>query len=68
MTLPVLRHVPGWIGPFLFQIRQGKSEKVAANLAGIGTAIIKQTIERDPRFETDYKEAWDRRKQPLMGG
>ena len=68
MTIPVLRHVPGWVGTFLFQIKQGKSEKVAANIAGIGTAVVKQTVERDPKFKAEYQDAWDRRKQPITGG
>ena len=61
MALVKLRHVPSWVRPFLMHIKQGKSEKVAANLSQTGTAAIRRQVEKDPKFKEEYEAAWDAR-------
>ena len=50
-----LRH--GWIKPFLAQIKNGLSEKNAANAAGEGTNAIHRLMDKDPVFKADYDAA-----------
>lgn len=50
-----LRH--GWIKPFLAAIKNGFSEKNAANAAGEGTNTIHRLMDSDPEFKAQYAEA-----------
>jgi len=50
-----LRH--GWIKPFLAAIKNGYSEKNAANAAGEGTNAIHRLMDKDPAFKADYEAA-----------
>ena len=50
-----LRH--GWIKPFLAAIRNGFSEKNAANAAGEGTNTIHRLMDKDPDFKIEYDAA-----------
>ena len=50
-----LRH--GWIKPFLNAIRNGYSERNAANMAGESTNTIRQLDANDPSFKAQYDEA-----------
>jgi hypothetical protein len=68
MTLPILRRIPAWHKPFLYHIRNGKTEKVAANLSQVGTAVVAKSVENDPKFKAEYQEAWNNRKAPVSGG
>ena len=51
------RHVPGWIKPFLAGVRSGYNDRNAAQLAGVGTAVVVKQLERDPIFKGQYEEA-----------
>ncbi len=50
-----LRH--GWIKPFLAAIRNGFSEKNAANAAGEGTNTIHRLMDKDSDFRAEYDAA-----------
>lgn len=50
-----LRH--GWIKPFLAAIRNGYSERNAANMSGESTNTIHRYAEKDPDFKAQYIEA-----------
>lgn len=50
-----LRH--GWIKPFLAAIKNGYSEKNAANMSGESTSTIHQQMAKDPEFKTEYDVA-----------
>jgi len=50
-----LRH--GWIKPFLNAIKNGYSEKNAANMSGESTNTIHQLEDKDPAFKAEYDEA-----------
>ena len=50
-----LRH--GWIKPFLAAIKNGFSEKNAANAAGEGTNTIHRLMDKDPAFKAEYDAA-----------
>lgn len=51
------RHVPGWVKPFLAAIKNGYSEKNAAQMAGEGSATIHKRMEKDKIFKTQYEHA-----------
>ena len=50
-----LRH--GWIKPFLAAIRNGYSEKNAANMSGVGTNAVRSLEDKDPAFKVEYDVA-----------
>ncbi len=50
-----LRH--GWIKPFLAAIKNGYSERNAANMAGESTNTIHQLADKDPDFKATYEAA-----------
>jgi hypothetical protein len=50
-----LRH--GWIKPFLAAIKNGYSEKNAANMSGESTATIHQYAAKDAAFKAQYEAA-----------
>ena len=50
-----LRH--GWIKPFLNAIKNGFSEKNAANAAGEGTNTVHRLMDKDPEFKAQYDAA-----------
>ncbi len=50
-----LRH--GWIKPFLAAIKNGFSEKNAANAAGEGTNTIHRLMDKDLAFNAEYDAA-----------
>lgn len=50
-----LRH--GWIKPFLNAIKNGFSERNAANAAGEGTNTIRRLADKDPDFKAEYEAA-----------
>lgn len=50
-----LRH--GWIKPFLAAIKNGYSEKNAANMSGESTTTIHRQMEKDPDFKANYEVA-----------
>lgn len=54
-SLNSCRHIPGWIKPFLAATKNGYNEKNAANMAGVGTNMIRQRMESDPEFKRDYE-------------
>lgn len=47
----------GWIKPFLAAIKNGFSEKNAANAAGEGTNTIHRLMDKDPTFKAKYDAA-----------
>lgn len=47
---------PGWMKPFLNAISHGYNEKNAANMAGVGTNVIRQRFESDSEFRQKYEE------------
>ena len=47
----------GWIKPFLAAIKNGYSEKNAANMSGESTNTIHQLERNDPAFKAEYDEA-----------
>ncbi len=47
----------GFIKPFLAAIRNGYSEKNAANMSGESTNTIHQLERNDPGFKAEYDEA-----------
>lgn len=59
-----LRH--GWAKHFLIAIRNGYSEKNAANRSGVGTNAIHQLAGNDPDFKTKYDEA-QKNARPRFG-
>ncbi len=59
-----LRH--GWITPFLASIRNGYTEKNAANMSGQGTNTIHRQMEKDPDFKAEY-EAAQAQARPRFG-
>lgn len=68
MAVPQVRRVPGWERTFLQGIRNGYTEKTAANAAGIGSAAIRRQTENDPEFKRRYEEAWANRRERPAGG
>ncbi len=44
----------GWIKPFLAAIKNGYSEKNAANMSGESTNTIHQLERNDPQFKAEY--------------
>ena len=50
-----LRH--GWIKPFLAAIKNGYSEKNAANMSGESTNTIHRHAEKDAGFNAEYEAA-----------
>lgn len=50
-----LRH--GWIKPFLAAIKNGYSEKNAANMSGESTSTIHRYMDKDSAFKTEYDAA-----------
>ena len=50
-----LRH--GWIKPFLAAIKNGFSERNAANAAGESTNTIQRLVEKDSEFKAEYAAA-----------
>ncbi len=50
-----LRH--GWIKPFLAAIKNGYSEKNAANMSGESTTTINRYAEKNPDFGAEYTAA-----------
>lgn len=56
------RHVPGWVKPFLAAIKNGYSEKNAAQMAGEGSATIHKQAEKDAIFKAQYEEAHAKRR------
>ena len=50
-----LRH--GWIKPFLAAVKNGFSDKNAANAAGEGTNTVYRLMEKDPNFKAEYDAA-----------
>lgn len=62
------RHVPGWVKPFLGAIKDGYNEQNAANMAGIGTALVRKHMGRDPEFKKSYEDTFaTRRSRPGHG-
>lgn len=61
------RHVPGWIKPFLAAIKNGYSEKNAAQMAGEGSATIHKRVETDGIFKAQYEAAHASRRPKGSG-
>lgn len=49
-ALSKCRHIPGWVRPFLAAVKNGYSEKNAAQMAGTGAEQIRMYGERNPDF------------------
>lgn len=50
-----LRH--GWIKPFIAAIKNGYSEKNAANMSGESTTTIHRYADKDQSFRAEYDAA-----------
>lgn len=68
MTLPRTRVIPGWVNTFLRAIRNGYSEKTAANAAGVGTLDIHNRMKKDESFKLKYEDALANQKERPRGG
>lgn len=62
------RHVPGWERTFLQAIKNGYTEKTAANAAGIGTSDVKHRMEKDSAFKKRYEDTYATRRVRPAGG
>ena len=53
---------PGWVKPFLAAIKNGYSERNAANMSGVGTLTIHQREDKSPEFKAQYAETLAKQK------
>jgi len=60
------RAVPGWIKPFIQHITNGYNDINAANMAGVGSNVIRQRLGSDPTFKNEYANAHAKAK-PRFG-
>ncbi len=49
--------IKGWVRPFLAAIKNGYSEKNAANMSGESTNTIHRHADNDPGFKAEYDAA-----------